>query len=55
MPGRILAPLVALNVIFALTLVTLGPREGYGVFVVAGAFVSVVNLLAIRAGQHERR
>ena len=49
-PKSVLRPLIALNVVYLVMLVTLGPRYGWTAMIVAGAIVSVVNLLVVRAG-----
>ena len=49
MPKNIFLPLLGLNAVYVLMLVTLGPRYGWTVMIVAGAFVTMVNLLAVRA------
>ena len=48
MPKNVVLPLLALNAVFVLMLVTLGPRYGWAPLVLAGAVVSAVNLLAVR-------
>ncbi len=55
MPKNVVLPLLALNVVFVLMLVTLGPRYGWGPLVLAGALVSVVNLFAVRAAARPPR
>ncbi len=55
MPKNVLKPLMALNVTFLLTLVTLGPRYGWTVMIIAGAFVSALNLWAVRAAARPPR
>ncbi len=54
-PKNVMKPLVALNAIYLLMLVTLGPRYGWTVMILAGAIVSTVNLLVVRAAATPRR
>lgn len=49
-PKSVLRPLIALNIVYLFMLVTLGPRYGWTAMIVAGAIVSAVNLLVVRAG-----
>jgi hypothetical protein len=44
-----MGPLIALNAVYLVMLVTLGPRYGWTTMIVAGAIVSGVNLLVVRA------
>jgi hypothetical protein len=55
MPKNVVLPLLALNVVFVLMLVTLGPRYGWAPLVLAGALVSAVNLFAVRAAARPPR
>jgi hypothetical protein len=49
MPSNLLKPVMALNAVFVLLLITLGPRYGWNLMIAIGALVSVVNILAVRA------
>ena len=55
MPGKILKPLLALNVIYVFALVTLEPKYGAPIMIIAGACVSVVNILAWQASMRVPR
>jgi hypothetical protein len=48
-PKSVLRPLLALNVVYLVLLVTLGPHYGWTVMILVGAVVSAVNLLVVRA------
>ncbi len=55
MPGKILKPLLALNVVYVFALVTLEPKYGAPIMIIAGACVSVVNILAWQASMRVPR
>ena len=48
MPKNVLTPLLLLNAVYILMLVTLGPRYGWGTMIVIGALVSTINLIIVR-------
>lgn len=50
MSGSVLKPLLLLNSVYLLMLITLGPRYGWPVMILIGAIVSAFNILALRAG-----
>jgi len=49
MPSNLLKPVMALNAVFVLVLITLVPRYGWTLMIAIGALVSIVNILAVRA------
>ena len=49
MPSRVWKPLLVMNLAFVVALITLGPRYGWNTMIVVACFVSMVNLLIVRA------